>query len=139
MSYFSSQKVAKIINEHQIVITGGRYDGIHVDDLFEIYDSGTTVFDPDSGKNLGSLEYVKATIRAIQVFDEMTLCTNAENDVAIFKKFTEGLVGTPVSLNVAPDDISGGIDMKIHVGDLVRKIKKKDVDGNKTTTDQESD
>lgn len=119
-------KVAKIIDDRTLVITAGAEKGFKVGDCFEIYEIGAVVEDPDTLVTLGSLEYVKARIRITQIYPKMAVCSNAMNQMsqlgrlAIAASFDSK---TPAALNVSPNDISGGIDLKIHVGDLVRKIE----------------
>lgn len=138
--YMKTIKVAKIINDRQLVITGGSRNGFQVGDLFEIYDPGTDVFDPDTGRKLGNLEYVKATIKASQVFDGMTLCVNAQDESSLLTRLAASFsYGPTAALNVSPDDISGGIDTKIHVGDMVRKVAKNSPTDVESRTSQESD
>lgn len=133
-------KVAKIVNDRCLVITGGKYSGFHVGDCFEIFDTGTDVFDPDNGRKIGSLEYVKATVKAIQVYDEMTACTNTLNEASTLNSLAAALSSkNPAALDVSPEDISGGIDRKIHVGDLVRKIEKDFSDKSGYATDPKLD
>lgn len=116
-------KIIKIIDEYRVVINAGANDSIEPSDKFEIYVEGNEVFDPDTNELLGTLDYVKATVEAVDIFPKMSICRNTE--------YTEkNLLGVNFTvqklspLNVETKDISGGfedINKKIKVGDLVRK------------------
>lgn len=103
---------------------GGNND-IKPGDAFEIYSPGADIRDPDTGESLGALDYVKGKIIARDVFPKMAVCYNQDRTEILAANLMSTLVGRIAELNVAAEDISGGfegIDPKIRVGDLVRKI-----------------
>lgn len=129
-------KVVKIVNEYRVVINAGKEDGIKVGNVFEIYQEGETVMDPDTKENLGTMDYIKATVEVIDLFPKMCACRNTDTTtvpsaisqaVLGFAGALEnyGQVTKVAKLNVNVEDISGGyedIDKKIHVGDKVRLV-----------------
>ena len=67
-------KIAKIIDEYQVVVNAGSNDLIHDDDCLEVYQPGQEVTDPDTGESLGTLDFVKAKLRVVNVFPKMCVC-----------------------------------------------------------------
>lgn len=123
-------KIAKIVDEYTVVINGGSDHGLAVGDSFEIYDPGAEIYDPDTKEPLGKLEYVKAKIVAKQVYPKMTVCGSAATISPIVDSIAKSLIiSKTVELNVNSEDISGGYDDVVRVGDPVRKIAqpKKDL------------
>lgn len=127
-------KVIKIIDEYSIVINVGAQD-VAVGTVFEIYQPGQEVRDPDTGEFLGSLDYVKAQVIAVNVLERFSVFKNvstktfsplspvsAESFMSNFSNLLqERTVRLPLNVNVS--DISGGFestDKTIHVGDLAR-------------------
>ena len=120
-------KIAKIIDEYQVVVNAGSNDIIHDDDCLEVYQPGQEVTDPDTGESLGTLDFVKAKLRVVNVFPKMCVCENRETEQkSFFSNISQGLFfEETLPMNVQTTDISGGyegIDKKIKVGDLVRKV-----------------
>lgn len=120
-------KIAKIIDEYQVVVNAGSNDLIHDDDCLEVYQPGQEVTDPDTGESLGTLDFVKAKLRVVNVFPKMCVCENRETEQkSFFSNISHGLFfEETLPMNVQTTDISGGyegIDKKIKVGDLVRKV-----------------
>ena len=120
-------KIAKIIDEYQVVVNAGSNDLIHDDDCLEVYQPGQEVTDPDTGESLGTLDFVKAKLRVVNVFPKMCVCENRETEQKSFSSnISQGLFfEETLPMNVQTTDISGGyegIDKKIKVGDLVRKV-----------------
>ncbi|MFR3653067.1 MAG: hypothetical protein ACLTVH_07505 [Dysosmobacter welbionis] len=120
-------KIAKIIDEYQVVVNAGSNDLIHDDDCLEVYQPGQEVTDPDTGESLGTLDFVKAKLRVVNVFPKMCVCENRETEQkSFFSNISQGLFfEETLPMNVQTTDISGGyegIDKKIKVGDLVRKV-----------------
>lgn len=120
-------KIAKIIDEYQVVVNAGSNDLIHDDDCLEVYQPGQEVTDPDTGESLGTMDFVKAKLRVVNVFPKMCVCENRETEQkSFFSNISQGLFfEETLPMNVQTTDISGGyegIDKKIKVGDLVRKV-----------------
>ncbi|GAA0215301.1 hypothetical protein [Selenomonas dianae] len=124
----SDFKVIKIIDEHSIVINGGYEQGVSKGQEFEIYIIGKMVKDLD-GKELGTLDMIKAYIKAVHVFENMSVCKNAEmqpaSSIALMLSASQSLMKQIHSrLPVNVEDISGGwpagVNKEICVGDSVR-------------------
>ena len=120
-------KIVKIINEYQVVINAGSDELIREGQHLEVFVLVTPIVDPDTGDELGTLDYVKAKRRVINVFPRMSVCENRETEtrnrlVALSAMFETTEI---LPLNIDSKEISGGyegIDKKIHVGDLVRTV-----------------
>lgn len=118
-------KIVKIINEYRVVINAGSNDLIHDGQYLEIFVPGTPIIDPDTGDDLGTLDYIKAKLRVVNVFPRMSVCENRETEnTGLLRSFASVLQTQEIlPLNIDTKEISGGyegIDKKIHVGDLVR-------------------
>lgn len=116
-------KIVKIVDAETIVINGGSDNGISIGDIFEIFETGQEVIDPDTGESLGTLDNVKETVRAINVFPQLTICRH------IIKRSlvpSELIRETNKTLNVDATQISGGLssDTVIKLGDKVRKTNE---------------
>lgn len=119
-------KVVKIINEYQVVINAGSNEFIRDGQYLEIFVKGTPICDPETGDSLGTLDYVKAKLRVINVLPMMSVCENRETETVGLLSGIASLQRTEVlPLNIDSKEISGGyegIDKKIHIGDLVRTV-----------------
>lgn len=116
-------KVVKIIDENQIVVSGGKNAGMTLDDVLEVYETGSEITDPDTNESLGTLDLIKAKVIIKDLLPQMAICVNEEKEEnGIFPS-------NPFSsthrkrLNVDSTEISGGLtgSKKIKIGDLVRK------------------
>jgi len=121
-------KVVRIINKYYVVINAGAYSGISSGAYLDIYTPGTVeVLDPDTGENLGMLDYVKATVIVEDVLEKMCVCKNAETEdrkLYDFSSVVERTRTKTLELKVSNEDIQGGfagIENNIKVGDLARK------------------
>ena len=121
----SSYKIVKIISEYKVVVNAGSNSYINEDDTLEVYQPGQEVTDPDTGESLGTLDFVKAKLRVVDVFPKMCVCENRDREKKSIISLAQSLTyEEKLPLNVQTTDISGGyegIDKKIKVGDLVRK------------------
>lgn len=122
----SSYKIVKIISEYKVVVNAGSNSYINEDDTLEVYQPGQEVTDPDTGESLGTLDFVKAKLRVVDVFPKMCVCENRDREKKSIISLAQSLTyEEKLPLNVQTTDISGGyegIDKKIKVGDLVRKV-----------------
>lgn len=119
-------KIVKIIDEYKVVVNAGGNNFIQEGTILEVYEPGAEVIDPDTKESLGTLDFIKAKLRVVDVFPKMCVCENRET-----KKVSKFLITAldamtyeeNVPLNVQATDISGGyegVSPKIKVGDLVR-------------------
>jgi len=123
-------KIVKIIDEYNVVVNAGRNDGIDQSSLFEIYEPGSEILDPDTGKSLGALDFIKSTLEVVSLYPNMCLCTNNKTITTnAFSTLTQSPIlwgqTKTVPLNINTEDISGGLEIqskKIRVGDLVRLV-----------------
>lgn len=120
-------KIVKIISEYKVVVNAGSNSFIKEDDILEVYQPGQEVTDPETGESLGTLDFVKAKLRVVDVFPKMCVCENRDTkQKSVFVNFSQNWTyEETLPLNVQTTDISGGyegIDKKIKVGDLVRKV-----------------
>lgn len=123
----SNYKIAKIISEYKVVVNAGSNNSIKENDVLEVYQPGQEVTDPETGESLGTLDFVKAKLRVVDVFPKMCVCENRETQQkSLFSNISQSFFyEETIPLNVQTTDISGGyegIDKKIKVGDLVRKV-----------------
>lgn len=119
-------KVVKIIDDETIVINAGFEDGIKTGNIFEIYEAGEEIFDPDTKESLGTLDTIKETVKAINVLPKMCICRHSTTSVYnISDTFNQNFFRTKIkTLNIDTTQISGGLsnDTKIRIGDKVRLI-----------------
>lgn len=121
-------KVVKIISDKELVINGGSEHDVKRNDDFEIFERGVEVIDEETRASLGTLDYVKTVVTADTVHPKMSVCKKfarerRPQDIAS-EAFSREAPIKPASLNIDPQDISGGfegVDKKIRVGDLARK------------------
>ena len=67
-----SIKVAKIINEYEVVINQGSDNGISKEDNFLVYNLGEELFDPDTKESLGHLEIICGRAKVKHAQDRLT-------------------------------------------------------------------
>ena len=130
----SEYKIAKIINDHTIVINAGENKGIKENQKFQIIGKkGKEVKDPDTGESLGRLDELKGYVFATTIYPNMTIATSpARSTMGLpdsLTKMTAGIYQTTLfssyhePLNVDPNQITGGFSPKesspIVVGDIV--------------------
>lgn len=66
-------KVAKILNEFQLVLNVGAQQGVKKGMQFIIFEEGEEIKDPQSGSSLGRMELVKGEVEVTHVQDALCL------------------------------------------------------------------
>lgn len=66
-------KVAKVLEQGNLVISKGAKDGVKTDQTFILYQPGEEIFDPDTGASLGLLELVKGRAKVAHVQEGMSI------------------------------------------------------------------
>lgn len=120
-----TSRIVKIIDEYKVVVNLGS-TSVSEGDILEVYQPGQEVTDPETGESLGTLDFVKAKLRVIDVFPKMCVCENRDtHQTSLIVNLSKALTyEEKLPLNVQTTDISGGyegLSRKIKVGDLVRK------------------
>lgn len=119
-------KVAKIINEFQIVVNAG-VGMVEIGDTLEVFEEDLDkVIDPDTKTILGTLDYVKASVKVIRVLQNMCICKSdsftsvfANSDLGL-SAFSPKMKPLKVDLKEVTGDFED-VDSTIRIGDLVRK------------------
>jgi hypothetical protein len=134
-------KIAKIVDDHTLVITGGDDFEIEKGQRFEIIGKkGKAVTDPDTGEVLGTLDELKGIVKAITVYPHMTVVKSEVHEAdASFPSATQIAVNNLATglnafrprryhehLNVDLNQVTGGLSSDetspIRIGDIVRPI-----------------
>ena len=68
-------KIAKILDEFNIIVNKGRADGVAEGMRFVVYAEVDEVTDPETGESLGNWELIKGRLAASHVQDKMTVCS----------------------------------------------------------------
>lgn len=122
----NSYRIVKIINEYNVVVNAGSNNYLKENDILEVYQPGQEVIDPETGESLGTLDFVKARLRVVNVLPRMCVCENRDREKKSFLSIAQSLTyEEKLPLNVQTTDISGGyegVNKMIRVGDLVRKV-----------------
>ena len=121
-------KVAKIIDERNIVLNCGDNDGISVGSKFKIFsEKCSLVVDPDTGEELGNLRLIKAKVQAVTVYDRMCICQNLYSTVSLSALASLTSLNESAQLRVDPSQITGGLeaetDEMIQIGDEAELIE----------------
>lgn len=79
-------KVAKVINNYELVINVGCNKGLIKGSRFIVYSLGKEIFDPDTHESLGKLEIIKGTGEVIHVQEKMATIKSIEMQRPTTKK-----------------------------------------------------
>lgn len=71
-------KVAKVINDYELVINVGSNKGLIEGSRFIVYSLGKEIFDPDTNESLGKLEIIKGTGKVTHVQEKMATIKSTE-------------------------------------------------------------
>ena len=129
-------KVAKILNEFQLILNVGSRQGVAKGMAFVVYEEGEEIQDPETGQSLGKLEIVKGEVEVSHVQETLCLAQSKElpkqgAPTVLSAKLAEV---TPYSksklekerekLHVKSSDVSAArVSGPIAVGDLARSVE----------------
>ncbi|MCH8063293.1 MAG: hypothetical protein IH861_12400 [Chloroflexi bacterium] len=71
-------KVAKILNDRELVINKGTKDSLQLGDKFKILEKTDEIFDPDTKVSLGSIERVVVRVKVVHVEPLMSITQTYE-------------------------------------------------------------
>jgi hypothetical protein len=114
---FFEGKVARIIDDHRVVINKGESDGIQIGQRFLILEIGEEVFDPDTKESLGTVEVVKGRGEVTHVQKRIsTLQTTETHEI---RRKSSALLALAQGAEVTHES-KAFIDPE--VGDIARRI-----------------
>jgi len=117
-------KVIKIVDEYTLVISAGAQHAIKANQVFEIYEPGDVIKDPETGEDFGTLDIIKVNIVVKNVLPKVSICTNQARNSSLASAVIaiNDFGSSPEKFNIDPIDISGPVsaNKKIKIGDLVR-------------------
>jgi hypothetical protein len=128
-------KVLMIFDETSLLINLGSTHGLKRGDRFVVIQKGDEVKDPETGKSLGTLEYVKAELIAVDVQENIgVLVTDCEEspsaDLPLSSRMVRDSVrderdkGRRMRLSVAAGEMAGQQTLSpVRRGDLIRKVE----------------
>lgn len=108
-------KVAKKINDYEIVINKGSDNGIDDNMRFLVFEEGEEIMDPTSNESLGILEIPKGTFKVMNVQPKMTYL------VSVLRKENKIMTFSVFSGSTEPER---ELLRSINIGDKVRIINK---------------
>ncbi|MEO6761534.1 MAG: hypothetical protein ABI220_04140 [Candidatus Saccharimonadales bacterium] len=132
-------KVAAIIDNRRLVLTGGSKAKVQIGDKFQIYaPDGKQIKDPDTGAVLGSLEIDKMSVKVIEVEEKFAVAetykykeVNVGGNYSPFGSISNYLTPPKIKKEYDSFEIDNStkkeideIKSIIKVGDLARKIRE---------------
>lgn len=127
-------KIIRILSDKEVLISLGRENGIKKGTKLEIYERGEEIKLPDDDTVLGTLDYTKAIVEVVDIFDKFctgqsikrTHETITSGPMSAFQNKTKELTHIDIrSLPVNMGQIKPAVirNKSISVGDPVRVIK----------------
>ncbi|WP_250583988.1 hypothetical protein [Natronocalculus amylovorans] len=108
-------KVAETINEYTVMTNLGTKDGVTESQRYGIYKISDPIEDPDSGEDLGQIEYRIARVRPVEIEEKYSIMVTDENTGGL--DFSSYFTSVPKSLTKNPSldnqDVSRGDIVKL--------------------------
>lgn len=130
----SQGRVIRILSSNELLINIGINQGAKEGQLFEIYEVGEEIFDPTTRKSLGTLDYIKAEVEIVTLYENFSSVQSRDHYT---EKVTSGVMSAFAdktrevhkirvhTLPVSEAEIKERIihNPEIIVGDLVKPVK----------------
>lgn len=141
-------RIIRIVDDHTALVNLGRVDGIVLESIFRVIGESEEIIDPITDEKLGSIDVVKAKLKASQVHERFTVATSRWTTYSVSLKPFMGIGEAITSmlnteseshgenLHVDPKEIrpwKAHAEQTIRVGDEVEVEIPVDAD-EKTTT-----
>lgn len=126
-------KVVKILDEYSVVVDVGSVNGVEEDMEFVIYEEGEPIEDPDTGEEIGNIEFPKARVKPYHIMENMTVMESSETEIETYDvgpsvnipNFSDltGKKKVRVKKELPLDEVpeSSEKDTEIQLGDLARE------------------
>lgn len=114
-------KVAKIIDDTDVVVNVGEEDGVERDMEFIVYEVGEVIEDPDTGEALGNVEHVKARVKPKHIQEKITVMTSAETTTKNTGVYGLNLSQSKTVQRSIASSAEEEYDDEVKVDDLIRQ------------------
>lgn len=120
-------KVIEILDPTRILINAGKNSGLTEGTELELFEPGEPVLDPETGRSLGTLDYIKDTVEIVTVYENFSLCKKIIRTKSNLLSPLSNFVTTEVhvaKLKVNEEQISNrkiSGNPIISIGDLLRQ------------------
>jgi len=123
MSSPITAKISSILSEYAVVLSAGANKGIKEDMRFEVLAPAIQVKDPESGEELGTLNYVKARVKVVRVTEKYSIAESYETITRDIFPFPSYMTTQTVTKKLPlPSTAIPSIEKEVKVGDQVRQI-----------------
>jgi len=113
-------KVADTPDEYTVVVNIGSEDGVKETHRYVIYSESEPIVDPETGEELGSIEYKVAEVKPTQIHESHSVMRTNES-IGGFNFKLPGYKKEPKKLTNDPDFVHG--DYNVRTGDSVKFLK----------------
>lgn len=124
-------RVIRIPDTYSVLINAGEINDVEMGDKFQILGKSEEIIDPFSNESLGYLDYVKATVEVVQLYEKMCLCENALRQPSMLTStlsaMSIGFASSRLSLDVNENQLgvnTNSEDDVISIGDMVKLVKR---------------
>jgi len=126
-------KVARVVSPTELILAAGAKDGVEEGMEFIVYTLSDSVWDPDTGEDLGQIEIVKAKLIAAHVQEHMTIARTKSQTFTRLNSYREQLrsqlLGEYQTTHVVDEkmavekvDAITNRDLIVRIGDLARTV-----------------
>lgn len=125
-------KVARVVSPTELILAAGAKDGVEEGMEFIVYTLSDSVWDPDTGEDLGQIEIVKAKLIAAHVQEHMTIARTKSQTFTRLNSYREEMrphllqyQTTHVvdeKMAVEKVDAITNRDLIVRIGDLARTV-----------------
>ncbi|MBZ6496856.1 hypothetical protein [Natrinema longum] len=120
--------VAEVINEYRVVTNIGAKDGVEESHRYLIYSLSEPITDPETGDELGQIEYKKSIVHPVEIHDGYSIMESDESTPSIFDTQLSpmtAMTGSKKKLTSDPEFKHG--DKDVEIGDPIKFYEDKSI------------
>ncbi len=121
--------VLEVLSPYKVLINLGREKGAIKGMKFIIYEEGSVIYDPKTGKAVEKLELVKGEVEVIHVQEKMSVAASFETEKRVYSPLATlyRIYGREETVKVrkelTEEKVEEHLPSKLKKGDLVRQLK----------------
>ena len=107
-------RIIRVVDSATVIVNLGRDDGVADYSIFRVIGATEDIVDPVTDEALGSMEVVKAKVRASQVYNRFTVATSKWTTYSVKFKPFGGAVADAVSSMLGTETETHGGDLRVN-------------------------